>query len=89
MLCLKGIGEKWEVGFTEEEQGGIIRKGEGSRRDKQRLGCLESHRKAIVTYLSMNLRSREPHLTGFGRTDQAYSMSTEAFCHDCAFTFYP
>lgn len=26
MLCLKGIGEKWEVGFTEEKQGRVLQR---------------------------------------------------------------
>lgn len=66
-----------------------ITNGEGRRRGKQHQRCLERHRKGIKSLLECELKDRGPHLTSFGRTSQASSMSIEAFCHGCALRFYP
>lgn len=59
MLCLKGIGEKWEVGFTKEEQGRALqmeREGEGVNNTSD---VWKDTGKVLKAYLSVSLRTED------------------------------
>lgn len=59
MLCLKGIGEKWEVGFTKEEQGRALQR----EREGEGINNTSDVWKATGKLLEYELKEQEDHIS--------------------------